>query len=153
MVLQFHDRPWALAHERMHFLFAQGEHPPTYWTTAPRPSPLLTCWAGGPRALQTPNAPTLQSAAHASLARIFGRPLEPGLVAAHFHDWMADPFSRGAYSWAPAGAAEAASTLASPVEQTLFFAGEHTDTTGHPGTVHGALRSGLRAAQQVLARG
>ena len=30
------------------------------------------------------------------------------------------------------------------------FAGEHTDTTGHWGTVHAALRSGLRAAQQVL---
>jgi monoamine oxidase len=30
------------------------------------------------------------------------------------------------------------------------FVGEHTDVTGHRGTVHGALRSGLRAARQVL---
>ena len=36
-------------------------------------------------------------------------------------------------------------------KQTLFFAGEHTDTSGHWGTVHGALRSGYRAAEQVLA--
>ncbi len=36
--------------------------------------------------------------------------------------------------------------------QTLFFAGEHTDTSGHWGTVHGALRSGYRAAQQLLAK-
>ena len=41
--------------------------------------------------------------------------------------------------------------LAQAIENTLIFAGEHTDITGHPGTVHGALRSGLRAAQQVLA--
>ena len=32
---------------------------------------------------------------------------------------------------------------------TLFFAGEHTDTTGHWGTVHAAMRSGQGAAQQV----
>jgi monoamine oxidase len=37
------------------------------------------------------------------------------------------------------------------VAETLYFAGEHTDTTGHWGTVHGALRSGLRAAAQILA--
>jgi monoamine oxidase len=37
-----------------------------------------------------------------------------------------------------------------PVDSTLFFAGEHTDTTGHWGTVHAAIRSGLRAGQQVL---
>ncbi len=151
MVLQVRSRFWAPVHERMHFLFAQAEHPPTYWTTAPRATPLLTCWAGGPRALQTPGAPALQSAALGSLSRIFERPLEPDLVQAHFHDWMADPFCRGAYSWAPAGAADAAAALAEPVEHTLFFAGEHTDTTGHPGTVHGALRSGLRAARQMLA--
>ena len=33
---------------------------------------------------------------------------------------------------------------------TLFFAGEHTDITGHWGTVHAAMRSGLRAAAQIL---
>jgi monoamine oxidase len=40
--------------------------------------------------------------------------------------------------------------MALPVANTLFFAGEHTDTTGHWGTVHGALGSGLRAAAQLL---
>jgi monoamine oxidase len=32
----------------------------------------------------------------------------------------------------------------------LFFAGEATDFTGHHGTVHGALASGTRAAQELL---
>jgi monoamine oxidase len=40
--------------------------------------------------------------------------------------------------------------MAEPQSATLFFAGEHTDVTGHWGTVHAALRSGLRAAAQVL---
>lgn len=148
LVLQFVERFWADEHDRMHFLFARGLHPPTYWTTAPRPSPLLTCWAGGPRALQAPDLADFERAALHSLSRIFGCPLE---AQAYGHDWGADPYARGAYSYVPAGAATAAATLAVPVEQTLFFAGEHTDITGHPGTVHGALRSGLRAAGQALA--
>ena len=37
-----------------------------------------------------------------------------------------------------------------PADNTLFFAGEHTDTTGHWGTVHAAIRSGQRAARQIL---
>ena len=41
--------------------------------------------------------------------------------------------------------------LTEPVENTLFFAGEHTDTEGHSGTVHGAIATGRRAARQVLA--
>jgi predicted flavoprotein YhiN len=42
--------------------------------------------------------------------------------------------------------------MAEPVADTLFFAGEHTDVTGHWGTVHAAMRSGLRAAEQILSR-
>lgn len=153
LVLQVKDRFWAPEHENMHFLFAQSLHPSTYWTTAPRPSPLLTAWSGGPRALAMQRPDTLQREVLHSLSGMFGRSIEPLVVAAHHHDWQADPYARGAYSYAPAGAANASAVLSEPVEQTLFFAGEHTDTTGHPGTVHGALRSGLRAAQQMLAIG
>jgi len=44
--------------------------------------------------------------------------------------------------------AEAA--LAKPLDNTLFFAGEATDITGHNGTVHGAIASGKRAAAEIL---
>jgi len=40
--------------------------------------------------------------------------------------------------------------MATPVQDTLYFAGEHTDVTGHWGTVHAAMRSGMRAARQLL---
>jgi monoamine oxidase len=40
-----------------------------------------------------------------------------------------------------------------PVEETLYFAGEHTDLTGHWGTVHAAIGSGMRAAEQMLGAG
>ncbi|MDQ2936691.1 MAG: FAD-dependent oxidoreductase [Acidobacteriota bacterium] len=45
---------------------------------------------------------------------------------------------------------EAQQTLARPLDNTLFFAGEAT-SVGHIGTVHGAIESGHRAAKEVLA--
>lgn len=157
LVLCFRTRFWAdrtadLATE-MRFLFTEDEMPPTWWTTAPHASPLLTGWVGGPRALTVLTAADLLSSALRSLERIFS--LEPAslalqLLSWHVHDWQRDPWSLGAYSYARKGGYHAAQQLAAPVQGTLFFAGEHTDITGHPGTVHGALRSGLRAAAQVL---
>jgi monoamine oxidase len=72
------------------------------------------------------------------------------IEAAYFHDWHADPFARGAYSYVPAGALPARKKLAQPVSDTLFLAGEATDQNGHSATVHGAIASGVRAAHQVL---
>jgi monoamine oxidase len=42
--------------------------------------------------------------------------------------------------------------LALAVQDTLFFAGEATDTTGHHGTVHGAIASGMRAVREILSK-
>jgi monoamine oxidase len=72
------------------------------------------------------------------------------LDAAYFHDWQNDPFSRGAYSYGAVGSDGAQEALACPLENTLFFAGEATDTIGHNGTVHGAIASGRRAATEIL---
>ncbi|MBV9267245.1 MAG: FAD-dependent oxidoreductase, partial [Acidobacteriaceae bacterium] len=77
--------------------------------------------------------------------------LQCSLEAAYFHDWANDPFARGAYSYVPAGAIAARERLAQPVKETLYFAGEATETTGHSATVHGAILSGRRAARQILA--
>jgi len=40
--------------------------------------------------------------------------------------------------------------LSKPVQETLFFAGEATDTEGEQGTVHAALTSGRAAAKAIL---
>jgi monoamine oxidase len=150
MVFEFTEPWWATAQPEMRFLFAPELFPPTWWTTAPQASPFLTGWVGGPRALERADQPSLTQQALHTLEQVFSMPIAPKLVALHHHDWQRDPWCRGAYSSVTAGAADAPAALATPVETTLFFAGEHTDTTGHPGTVHGALRSGLRAARQVL---
>jgi monoamine oxidase len=70
--------------------------------------------------------------------------------SAAYHDWQTDPFARGAYSYVKAGGDSAQAGLAAPLEQTLFFAGEATDVSGYHGTVHGAIASGHRAAQEIL---
>ena len=71
------------------------------------------------------------------------------LAAAIAQDWHRDPFSRGGYSYVLVGGMGAREALAAPLGDTLYFAGEATDTD-EAGTVAGALRSGTRAAREVL---
>jgi monoamine oxidase len=139
--------------EKVRFMFAERAMPPTWWTTNPRRSGLFTGWVGGPKAAGL-GVSELTQMGLATLSGILRRPedeVRPFLLRASAHDWQKDPLSRGAYSYVLKGGIGASEQLAQPVEKTLFFAGEHTDTTGHWGTVHGALRSGRRAAEQALA--
>jgi monoamine oxidase len=70
--------------------------------------------------------------------------------SSHTYNWQRDPFARGAYTYLRVGAGNARRALARPIEQTLFLAGEATDTSGQAATVAGALASGRRAARQLL---
>lgn len=65
--------------------------------------------------------------------------------------WATDPYSFGAVSYVPAGSdPRRRDTLATPVMDRLFFAGEATDADS-PGTVIGAVDSGRRAGMGLLA--
>jgi monoamine oxidase len=158
--LLFHERWWATLDQvklpKLSFLFAHDAMPPVWWTAHPRETPALTGWIGGPRsaAFDQFTREQVGDAACKELAKIFELPLpllRSQLECCATHDWQSDPLSCGAYSYVPAGALDAVLKMATPVQQTLYFAGEHTDTTGHWGTVHAAMRSGIRAARQVLA--
>ncbi len=138
--------------EGLSFFFAPDLAPPTWWTTHPRQGATLTGWMAGRKAKGW-NPGVLPESGLATLAKVLGigqAELESHLVRRHLHDWQGDPRSIGAYTYVPPGAILASDHMTVPVEQTLFFAGEHTDTSGHWGTVHGALRSGYRAARQLL---
>jgi monoamine oxidase len=69
----------------------------------------------------------------------------------HVHDWQADPFARGSFSYMAVDGGEAQAKLAEPLAGTLFFAGEATVSDGNQATVQGAIASGRRAASEVLA--
>jgi len=63
--------------------------------------------------------------------------------------WASDPYARGAYSYCVPGRHGARARLARPVGGRIVFAGEHTDPAAY-GTLHGAWRSGQRAAGETL---
>ncbi len=136
------------------FLHAPDASFPTFWTALPLRAPVLTAWAGGPRALRLSAASRdeIVMAALESLATLFGASaVEAGeLEAAYVHDWQADPLARGAYSYVLVGGVGARARLAEPVAETLYFAGEAADPKG-AGTVEGAITSGERAAAGALA--
>ena len=85
-----------------------------------------------------------------SLLHVEKSTVKSQLAGAYFHDWDSDPFSQGAYSYVKVGGEGCQGRLGSPIGNTLFFAGEATDISGHNGTVHGAIASGQRAAQEIL---
>ncbi len=154
IVLLFRERFWERGVPNLAFLHTPQEPFQTWWTTAPRPTPLLTGWVGGPAALQVSGQEpkTVLAQALSALAASFSTSrsdLQQLLAGWHLFDWQTDPFSRGAYSYVPVGELDTPARLAEPVEDTLFFAGEATDAK-LAGTVAGAMASGRRAAEGVL---
>jgi len=138
----------------LNFLHGQGAEVPTWWTTLPVRSPVLVGYVGAVAAEQllAEEPPSRLERTLVALSEILAVPrrdLEDQLDASASHDWRADPFARGAYSYIGVGGSGAPRALARPVEGTLFFAGEATDGP-QIGTVAGALASGRRAAREVL---
>ncbi len=158
VVLRFRSAFWESQEELkdVGFILSQETFFPTWWTTLAMRSTILTGWSAGAHAngLIGMSREEILDQALQSLARVTGVPIETirrHLETMYYHDWQQDVFSRGAYSYVPAGALWARKQLSIPVEDTLYFAGEATDQGGHSATVHGAIASGRRAARQLLA--
>lgn len=156
-IVYFRKRWWEKTAGAFGYAISYDAPIPTWWTQLPARTGLLTGWAAGPAGedLAKCQRTEILSQAVTSLSRIFGvaeETIDNELVACHFHNWSEDPFSLGAYSYPAVGGIEAARQLAQPVESTLFFAGEATDFSGHHGTVHGAIASGYRAADEIIAQ-
>jgi monoamine oxidase len=137
---------------RVTFLFPEYSAPPgfhfggsafpVWWGNGP----LITAWAAGPRAdaLLGKSDEELKQAALRSLRGV------PEPSCAWVHNWREDPWAQAAYSYVRVNGMAAQKALGSPVEDTLYFAGEGMAPAGHVGTVHGAIASGLEAARLCL---
>jgi monoamine oxidase len=154
VTIRFDEAFWEkdAAFRNLSFLLSQQMPFPTWWTPAPISAPVITGWSAGP------SADPLIGRTKEEIARRAVECLEhivnmraASVCAAFVHDWQADPFSRGAYSYVPVNHFSAREALSQPVANTLFFAGEATDTDGYAAPVHGAIRSGIRAARQIIA--
>lgn len=163
VTLGFRERFWQELHGTnasrsladLSFLFSRDNFFPTWWTQMPEPVPIITGWspAKSAEALVGMSIGTVIDKAVQCLSELLQvekSKVQSQINAAYFHDWDSDPFSQGAYSYVKVGGEGCQRTLGSPVSNTLFFAGEATDTSGHNGTVHGAIASGQRAAREIL---
>lgn len=84
-----------------------------------------------------------------TLRNIFGDKV-PEPVRAIRTNWKNNIYSRGSYSYSKVGSKPTDVTnLALPVDDKLFFCGEHT-VSEYLGCVHSAFLSGKRASEEVL---
>jgi monoamine oxidase len=157
LVLRFRERVWEQRAEFTDagFLLSDASVFPTWWTPLPIRTPIITGWSSGPKAepLLHEDRPTVVARAIQQLSEILGiaeERLRSLVDNFYIHDWHHDPFARGAYSYLPTNALIARRTLAQPLSDTLYFAGEAINTEGHGATVHGAIASGRRAAQEII---
>jgi len=132
--------------------FLTGRDPMPVWWTVRLGAPLLIGFITGPRAAQLaahgPDGALEQGLA--ALAAIFGD-APRRLFADHaLVDWAADEWARGGYSSVPPGKHGMRAVLAEATG-ALHFAGEATVFASNPATVHGALHSGDRAAEEIVA--
>lgn len=114
------------------------------------PASILMGFTGGDtaRALEGMSDASIQAQAMEALQQIYGAgiPTPVGMVQTR---WNSDPFSFGSYSHVPVGStSEHYDTLALPVDDRLYFAGEATNRE-YRATVHGAYLSGAREAARI----
>jgi monoamine oxidase len=153
VVLHFSEPFWREKVPRLDYLFGEGEFS-TFWT-APAGAPVMIAWSGGPvaRRLAELPEPARVERALTDLALALGEPeARPiGLLQGWYHhDWLHDPFARGAYSYVTVGGVHASEELGRP-QGRLLLAGEHVPTEDTvASTVEAALRSGERAAELLL---
>jgi monoamine oxidase len=155
VALRFREPFWFDAEPELTFLHTPAGPFQIWWTTRPVESGVLTGWAGGPPAewLTGLDRGAVLELALAELSRCF--PIAHERVGELLEDWrvsgwQTDPLTRGAYIYVPAGGEDLVLRIAEPVAGTLFFAGEATELR-LTGTVAGAIASGTRAAEEVLA--
>ena len=117
-------------------------------------APVLCATHSGPyaRKLEAMPGDVIVKLACEPLRKMFGDTFTEPASSLVTH-WSSDPFSLGAWSHIPPGATrDDLATLAEPIASRLAFAGEHTSKK-HPGTLHGAYLSGLRAAGRMKDEG
>jgi monoamine oxidase len=106
---------------------------------------VLSVFAGGPTARQP------ESKFKSELTKLYRN--YPPTARTHFANWPAEPFIKTGYASPGLGQVLTVGRLLTepfkPFNGRLLFAGEHTQM-GYFGYMEGALRSGERAAQQLL---
>ena len=89
----------------------------------------------------------------AELDTIYDSQASTNFVDGFVQDWGKEPHIEGAYSYSTVGMKKSdRSKAAEPIDDKLFFAGEAMNTNGHFQTVHGAMETGQRDDERILAQ-
>ncbi|HTU69191.1 MAG TPA: NAD(P)/FAD-dependent oxidoreductase [Candidatus Baltobacteraceae bacterium] len=154
VMLDFRSRFWETVEGGRYrdagFFQAPGCPLRTLWTRLPERTTLLSAWAGGGAALRLieRRIDPIDAALETAQTLFPSVDVRAELRSAYYHDWQADPFARGAYTFLRVGGGEARASLGAPVGETLYFAGEAT-SVNDSGTVAGALDSGHSSALKI----
>ena len=65
-------------------------------------------------------------------------------------NWLNQPFIKGGYSYNTLQSKKAINILSSPVDNTIYFAGEAISKSDSQGTVESALQSGHDTAKMLI---
>ncbi len=150
--LQFDEVFWDDSVDWIGIVPPDGADPWVDWVTVGRAEgvPVLLGFAAGDLGRRVDVMTDEQAVASALRTLRSAYPGAPDPVDVLVTRWGADEFARGSYSFAAVGSDPAMrDDLAAPVGGRLHLAGEATSRE-HPSTVHGALLSGRRAAENVL---
>ncbi|MBV9876967.1 MAG: FAD-dependent oxidoreductase [Verrucomicrobia bacterium] len=152
LVLRFHESFWPAKME----CFATDKHTGFWWRPGWGRSdeiPVLTAYAGAglaDRLVKFGHDAAIQIALE-DLTQLFGNRVRTTYADGMVLNWQAESYIEMAYSYCPVGAAGLRAVLSRPVGGVLFFAGEATSVK-RSATVHGAIESGRRVAEEVRAK-
>lgn len=151
----FSEKIWERSSRKLadlQFIFSDAKIP-TWWSQGGE-STIITGWLGGPSAAAISGNKDQQfDYALGSLSYLFQIPvseLEHQLKRWASADWLQDPFSRGAYAYPTVHTKKAKEILTTPVEDTLYFAGEALTPGKSMGTVEAALESAREVSLKIL---
>ena len=151
ILLKFRTPIWP---EKTSSIYPGGKIP-EFWVTGlgkDTQSHVLTGFVNGENAeyLSSLGEQAVYVALH-ELDQVFGdRKATANFEDSYIIDWGKEPFIKGAYSYPSLHSEPERISLAEPIDDKVFFAGEATNAWGHPGTAHGALETGYRAVKELI---
>ena len=145
-LLQYPHRFWSQPNFGINLLEDkyQAIWEPTF--AQPGAEKILSCFSGGNSSLLL--AQQAIEKAEQTVRKIY--PDAPFAIASHSSDWNADEWAKGGYCYFRPGQLHRFNPHLILPAGRVFFAGEHTAPLEYRGYMEGAIRSGQRAAEQIL---
>lgn len=150
LYLRFSEVFWDNDYEMFDYISEDGRWQSWYDMSNVVDEPVLLGFNAGRRGLEVEELSDEETVEDAMRVLRIIFPDAPDPIDYTLTRWASDPFAGGSYSYARVGSTpEDYEALAEPLDGVVFFAGEATEIQYAAG-VDGALRTGLRAAEEII---